>query len=97
MPDGRRASPRPGNWKTIRAQVLRRDGHQCTWTEPDGTRCQATTALECDHIGDRDNHNLDNLRTLCSWHHGKRTAAQALAARIAKHPKRTPRRPPGLR
>lgn len=95
MAGSRRLSPRPGNWKTIKRQVHERDGWQCVWVEH-GIRCPATTGLECDHIGDRDDHHLDNLRTLCTYHHGKRTAAQALAARLAHSTKRPARRHPGL-
>jgi len=83
----------PPNWQAIRRRILHRDGHRCTWTQNDGTRCPQTTRLEVDHINDPHNHDPANLRTLCHWHHAKRTAAQSAAAKqtnrkpqAAKHP-----------
>ncbi|RDG37949.1 HNH endonuclease [Streptomyces corynorhini] len=75
----RRTAPRPTGWKTIRAEVLARDGHQCTWIE-DGERC-AEEGTDADHIGAPDDHSTGNLRTLCGYHHRKRTALQANQAR----------------
>jgi hypothetical protein len=43
---GRRARL-PSNWPAIRAAVLRRDGHQCTWVQ-DEQRC-TQPAIEVDH------------------------------------------------
>lgn len=71
----------PPDWPAIRRHTLHRDGHRCTWTQADGTRCRETTRLEVDHIGDPDNHTLANLRTLCHWHHARRTARQAADAK----------------
>lgn len=94
MPGTRRTRPLPPNWRTLRNATIERDGHQCTWTEPDGSRCPETHHLEVDHIGDPDDHTA--LRTLCTWHHAKRTAAQAVAARL-RNPRRRPTpRHPGL-
>lgn len=71
----------PSNWQAITRRVRARDGHRCTWIRADDTRCTETTRLEVDHIGDPNDHTLPNLRTLCHWHHARRTAAQAAAAR----------------
>jgi hypothetical protein len=87
----RRTSPLPPGWQTrIRPPVLERDGHRCTWIEEDGTRCTATDALEVDHIGDPNDHTPGNLRTLCRYHHRKRTALQARSARGEAPPRRRP-------
>ena len=55
----------------LRDEVLERDGHQCTYEAPDGTRCCATGKLELDHripwaYGGRT--ELGNLRTVCRAH-----------------------------
>ena len=34
----------------VRREVLKRDGHRCTWVHPDGSRCEATSRLEMDHL-----------------------------------------------
>lgn len=74
----RRATLPPG-WPIIRARILDRDGHRCTWVE-DGQRCVAV-ATEVDHVNDREDHGDGNLRSLCEPHHAQRTAAQANEAR----------------
>jgi 5-methylcytosine-specific restriction endonuclease McrA len=94
-PGAWRTTPRPRGWKALRAAVLDRDDHQCTWIQ-DGQRCtQAGT--DADHIGDPEDHRPENLRTLCGYHHRKRTALQAVAAR-GPLPSRARPRPshPGL-
>lgn len=73
----RRLSPLPKGWYKTKQLVFARDGYQCVWIREDGNRCYNTTELECDHIGDRDNHELDNLRTLCKGHHLMVTGRQA--------------------
>ncbi|MEU3318863.1 HNH endonuclease signature motif containing protein [Streptomyces sp. NPDC006785] len=78
-PSAWRTTPRPRGWKTLRAQALERDGQQCTWID-DGERCPEQ-GTDADHIGDPEDHSLSNLRTLCGYHHRKRTAMQARAAR----------------
>jgi hypothetical protein len=78
-PGAWRTTPRPQGWKTLRAAVLERDAHQCTWIE-DGQRC-TNQGTDADHIGDPEDHSPTNLRTLCGYHHRKRTALQAVAAR----------------
>lgn len=85
----------PKNWTTIRARVLRRDGGQCTARHPDtGVRCDEP-ATDCDHIVRGNDHSLSNLRSLCEWHHLRRTgsdggaAVQAIRKRNAKRFDRT--------
>lgn len=79
-----RLSPLPPFWRTLRVKVFERDGHRCTATDAvTGERCIAP-AEECDHIGRHDDHSMENLRSLCRWHHSQHTAAQAVAAREAR-------------
>jgi hypothetical protein len=95
-PTSRRTSPRPIGWKKIRLAILGRDGYRCTWIdEATGLRCEAQ-ATDVDHIGDNDDHSEANLRSLCGWHHDKRTGAQASAARWSRRPQPTKRPHPGL-
>lgn len=85
----------PPDWWKIRGQVLKRDGWRCRWILPSGARCPRK-ATDVDHMGDRDDHRLERLRSLCADHHKKVTARQAIAARAAKvkkRPRRTERRP----
>lgn len=90
-----RTVPRPVGWKNIRTTILERDHGVCTWIE-DSERC-TEQGTDVDHIGDPDDHSPGNLRLLCGYHHRKRTALQARAAR---GPLPTRRRPteahPGL-
>lgn len=86
----------PSNWQAIVRLVKARDGHRCTWTQNDGSRCPETTRLEVDHIGNPHDHSPDNLRTLCHWHHAQRTARQASASKRRAPKMRTPEPHPGL-
>lgn len=91
----RRTTPLPANWEDLRAQAMQRDGNQCTWME-DGQRCPEQ-GTDADHIGAPDDHSLENLRILCGYHHRKRTAIQARAARGPMPSRERPRPPhPGL-
>jgi hypothetical protein len=92
-PGSWRTAPLPKDWPTTRRRILGRDDRHCTWIEtlPDGGhplapgaadhphRC-ALGANQVDHIGDPDDHSDANLRALCAWHHGHRTALQGNAA-----------------
>ena len=104
----RRSTPLPPNWRTeIRPFVLNRDDYRCTWihgnpeglpvtaAELDGPRRCNATATDADHIGDRDDHRPENLRSLCGPHHDHRTAGQAAAIYQAR--RRRPTEPhPGF-
>jgi hypothetical protein len=55
----------------VRDVVFIRDGGQCTFVAPDGTRCQCRKGLQVDHINpfaNRGDANLSNLRLLCGGH-----------------------------
>lgn len=88
----------PPNWYTeIRPAILQRDGHRCTERLRDGSRC-TEPGTDVDHIGDPHNHQHDNLRLLCGWHHNKKSSAQGNAARLRPPPlRRPPEAHPGLR
>ena len=84
---------------TTRQRMLDRDGHQCTARMHDGTRCTETTRLEAHEPTQAHlvrTPTLDDVVTLCHWHHNLVTQQQARAAR----PRRTQQRPtethPGL-
>jgi 5-methylcytosine-specific restriction enzyme A len=79
--------------------VFARDGNRCVIIKKDGRRCWDRDNLECDHIEDRNDHSLENLRTICSWHHQRRSASQggtASAKRQRPQIKRAPEVHPGL-
>lgn len=74
-----RRSELPPDWHKIRARILRRDGHRCTWIE-NGHSCGAP-ATDVDHVADPLDHSEANLRSLCDPHHKRKTQAEAQAAR----------------
>ena len=87
----------PAGWHKIRAAVLERDGHRCTWFEH-GQRCPER-GTEVDHIRAGDDHDPANLRSLCPAHHQAKSSSEggrAAAARRAKR-RREPEAHPGLR
>ena len=62
-------------------------------------RC-ASDATDVDHIEAGDNHNLDNLQSLCRQHHLSKSAAEGVEARraiLAKRVRPTERHPGVLR
>lgn len=69
----------PPNWKSLRKIVERRADYRCEWVSG-GRRCPAP-GTDCDHIGDRHDHRLENLQWLCHPHHEVKTKAEAAAAR----------------
>lgn len=86
-----RRSRLPADWPARRQRVLIRDRHRCV-------QCGAR-ATDVDHIEPGDNHDLDNLQSLCDPCHTAKTQAEATAARQAKRPStiRRPQPHPGLR
>lgn len=98
MPGGwigsQRKSELPADWQSrIRPAIIARDSSRCRWIES-GRRC-AAQGTDVDHVGDKDDHSLSNLRLLCSFHHKKRTSAQGHAAKKARA-ERNVERHPGL-
>lgn len=72
----------PGDWRSRRARVLRRDKHTCV-------TC-GNKATDVDHIADRHDHTLPNLQALCAQCHKTKTQREAQAARAANAPFRNP-------
>lgn len=109
--DSDRRNQLPPEWRThTRPTVLRRDGHACTWLEshddggfasylagdyPIADRCGERGA-DVDHVGNPHDHSPSNARTLCSWHHDRRSSAQGNAARTRISTKRPTEPHPGL-
>lgn len=81
----------PKNWAQLRAQVLKRDDHRCTWRLKSGKRCPRK-ATDVDHRVAGDNHALTNLQALCADHHAKKSSLEGRQARQGKQALR--RRPP---
>lgn len=70
----------PPHWERIRRAVFKRDRYKCV----DCAHHDRTgRTLECDHIGDRDDHSLPNLATRCAPCHAERTKRQAADGRRA--------------
>ena len=86
----------PPDWAEVRAAVFARDGYRCVEIMPDGRRC-VNPAQECDHGGDRLDHSLGNLRSLCTPHHKAKSSAEGgRASAVARkkkyrHPRRRPK------
>ena len=62
-----------------RRAVATRDDHRCTFTAPDGTRCDSTHDLEIDHVvpfSQGGTHDPTNLRLLCATHNRRRTEVE---------------------
>lgn len=99
----------PPDWRRIRAAVLARDNHRCTWLEghPDGgfvdylrgnyqpdDRC-TRPARDVDHALGRHDHRVEACRALCTTHHKQRTGREAAEGRARKRG-RLPVKHPGL-
>lgn len=88
----------PGNWRTLRTQVLERDGHQCV-AIINGQRCTAE-ATDVDHIIPSGSDALENLQSMCHPHHVQKTnreKAHARWSRADSHARRPPEQHPGIR
>jgi len=69
-----------------RDEVFVRDGGQCSFVAPDGTRCQCTKGVQVDHIRPFANggpHDPSNLRLLCGAHN-RRAAERTMGAHVMK-------------
>lgn len=68
----------PADWPAIRRRILKRDGYTCTWFEY-GARCPAR-ATDVDHKVAGDDHSDENLRSLCSEHHKRKSGREGAQA-----------------
>lgn len=91
----------PPDWEKRRDERLELDGYQCTHVRVDtGRRCTGR-ATDVDHVGNRDDHRISQLRSKCGWHHlGKSSREGAAAAskwsKIRAREQRARRQHPGL-
>lgn len=85
----------PPDWLARRARILNRDGHRCTATMGDGSRC-TWPASDVDHIKPGNDHSEANLRSLCRWHHARKSSAEGNAARFRSTQRRSPEPHPGF-
>lgn len=85
----------PPNWAAIRRIVLERDGERCVETMRNGRRCH-DKANQVDHINDPNDHSIGNLRSLCQWHHARKSSQQGNAARTPLTMRRPAEKHPGL-
>lgn len=78
----RRASL-PADWEKRRKDRLQFDNYQCTTRVQglDGVwrRCTAE-ATDVDHHRNRDAHGREDLRSLCGWHHDKKSGREGALA-----------------
>jgi 5-methylcytosine-specific restriction endonuclease McrA len=78
-----RRSRLPSDWPVRRKRVLRRDGFRCTALSSQGERC-AEPASDVDHVRPGDDHSEGNLRSLCAWHHLRKSGGEGARALAAK-------------
>ncbi|UIW13484.1 HNH endonuclease [Arthrobacter phage Amyev] len=86
----------PDDWTTRRVRVLRRDSYKCQARDSLGVLCGAP-ANQVDHIKPGDDHDYDNLQSLCRWHHARKSSAEGAAARRPRpRQRREPEPHPGM-
>jgi 5-methylcytosine-specific restriction protein A len=61
-------------------RVLRRDAYRCQSLDSTGVPC-GEYANQVDHVIRGDDHELENLQSLCRWHHARKSSAEGHAAR----------------
>lgn len=92
--DSNRRTTLPKDWPAIRAAVLTRDGHRCTWIT-DGHRCPQP-ATDVDHRDRNGGDEKANLRSLCTPHHSKKSSAEGNTTRWQVRQARPAEKHPGL-
>ena len=77
-------NPKPGRQPipaALKHQIHLRDNFQCTAANPQGSRCDQKRWLEIDHVvtvAAGGLNTLENLRTLCSFHHQLKHASEKI-------------------
>ena len=87
----------PPGWKQTRALVIQRAAGICQ--HEDGCTYKGTDVDHIVNLAAGGNHDLNNLRLLCTWHHKRKTAQEAAQARKNNPPlseKRPTQSHPGL-
>lgn len=77
-------------WRQLRLKALERDHYECLWCKNEGR--VTTSHLEVDHIKELEYYpelalDIDNLRTLCKYHHNMRHERFQFRSWKAKEPK----------
>lgn len=83
--ENRRAFYNSTKWRRLRQKVLERDHYECQWCVTEGrvisnlsqSSSRERIILEVDHIKELEYYpdlalEMDNLRTLCKFHHNQR-------------------------
>lgn len=70
----------PYDWAARRIRVLRRDGYKCQALDSQGIMC-GHAANQVDHKERGNNHDEDNLQSLCRWHHARKSSQEGAEAR----------------
>jgi 5-methylcytosine-specific restriction protein A len=79
--DSSRRPKDPPGWKQTRALVIQRAAGICQ--HEDGCTHKGSDVDHIVNLAAGGNHDLNNLRLLCSWHHKRKTAQEAAQARQA--------------
>lgn len=92
--DRRADLPPTHEWMRIKRAVLKRDRYRCKACGNKGTY----ETLQCDHMGERTDHRLEVLQTLCIPCHQTKTGEQSHESRRANqrkasHPDRYAKHP----
>lgn len=69
----------PPDWGKRRKRVLKRDRYKCQARNSYGAMC-GDLATDVDHIVPNDDHDDENLRSLCEWHHRRKSSSEGAAA-----------------
>jgi 5-methylcytosine-specific restriction endonuclease McrA len=91
--DPRNRRDLPKGWPAIRQRVFKRDQRHCRLRY---AGC-IDYASEVDHIGDRNNHDLENLQAACLWCHARKSSRQGHQAQgFGELRRRPPEQHPGI-
>jgi hypothetical protein len=66
----------PRNWNRLVRKVMRRCGRRCEWKHAHFEVGCSREAGMVVHAGKKDDHSLDNLLGLCTWHAAQKAALE---------------------